>query len=342
MILAGDVGGTKINLAICEKEGDGFRIVYEGTLASREFPSLAAAVEQFRKDASQATRINSIEAACFGIAGPVVRQTVRTTNLPWQISAEELAATTGIRKVRLLNDLEATAEGLATLPAESVAALQDAPEEAGSTRALIAAGTGLGEAILICEQGIYRPVPSEGGHADFAPRNEAEIKLLEFLWQKWPHASYERALSGPGLVNLYHFLLASGEQETSGVRARLEAAGDPAAVISTLGLMNVCPVCRKALEMFVGIYGAEAGNLALKARATGGLYVGGGIAPRIRAMLTEELFLEPFRDKGRMRHLMENIPVRLVLEPKTALFGAAETALRLLAEDVQSAGVSLT
>ncbi|GAB4230204.1 MAG: glucokinase [Acidobacteriota bacterium] len=328
MILAGDVGGTKVNLAISELRSGRPDFLVEETYASRDFPSLDAIVSAFLADEAVLEYREKIDAACFGIAGPVTRGRVKTTNLPWEISAAELSRVTGIPRVHLLNDLEATAEGIAVLPPSALVSLQAGDEEPGGTRALIAAGTGLGEAILAPTPEGYRPLASEGGHTDFGPRNETEIRLLQHLLRKYDHVSYERVLSGPGLVNIYEFLLADGASETPGVRARIEAAGDPAAVISTLGLMSACRVCRRALELFVGIYGAEAGNLALKAKATGGLYLGGGIAPKIRELLTEELFLGPFLAKGRMRPLLERIPVRLILEPKTALLGAAAAAFR--------------
>lgn len=341
MMLAGDVGGTKVNLAVAAWRNGRPDFLVEETYASRHFPSLDAIVQEFLAGAAASAYRDQIETACFGIAGPVTGDRVKTTNLPWEISAAELSRATGIPQVHLLNDLEATAEGIAVLPSSALVPLQSGAEELGGTRALIAAGTGLGEAILAYTPEEYRSVPSEGGHTDFGPRNDTEIRLLLYLLERYEHVSYERVLSGPGLINIYDFLLADGAAETPGVRTRLEAAADRAAVVSTLGLMNACRVCRRALELFVGIYGAEAGNLALKAKATGGLYVGGGIAPKIRELLTEELFLEPFRSKGRMRPLLERIPVRLIMEPKTALLGAAAAAFRATGAGTRAAVTSV-
>lgn len=325
MILAGDVGGTKTALALFERRVGALVRVREATLPSREFRSFEDAVARFLADGERP----ALEAACFGVAGPVVNGRTVTTNLPWYLDETTLAATIPVGRVRLLNDLEATGYGVVALPASAFEALQRGAVRQGNI-VLIAAGTGLGEALLIWDGVRHRVVASEGGHADFAPRTDLEIELLRSLGKEFGRVSYERVLSGPGLFNIYRFLRDSGSvPEPSWLSDRIEN-GDPSAVVSEVGLAGGHPLCVQALDLFASIYGAEAGNLALKALAVGGVFVGGGIAPKIRPKLADGTFITAFGDKGRFADLMASIPVKLVLEPRAALLGAAHVALGLL------------
>jgi glucokinase len=261
------------------------------------------------------------------VAGPVVQGSVETTNLPWEITTEDLRKASGIPWVRLINDLEAAGYGIAELDPGDQIPLNKAKGVEGATRVLIAAGTGLGEGLLVYQgDGRYHPVPSEGGHCDFGPRNAKEVGLLEFLLRSLPHVSYERVLSGPGLLNIYRYLRHSGRSETPEVSERIASAHDPSALVSEMALSDRSETCREALEMLVSIYGAEAGNLALTAKALGGVYVGGGIAPKIRPMICGGVFMRSFQDKGRLGSLLESIPVTLVVNSRMALLGAASCA----------------
>jgi glucokinase len=326
MILAGDVGGTKAALALFDPGSGDLTMVREAALPSHEFPSLEAVVARFLAMGDK----QPIDVACFGVPGPVVDGRSVTTNLPWELDEGRLARAIGVSRVKLVNDLEAAGYGVLGLPATRLATLQAGSPRAGN-RVLIAAGTGLGEALLVWDGHRYTVVASEGGHADFAPRTESEVALLRFLMREFGHVSYERVLSGPGLHNTYRFLREESARPTpEWLEARL-SAGDPAAVISEVALAGGDPVCVEALELFVSVYGAEAGNLALKALATGGVYIGGGIAPKIRPKLEDGRFVTAFRDKGRFERLMVSIPVLLVLEPLAPLLGAARIARDLAA-----------
>jgi glucokinase len=321
MILAGDVGGTKTILALFEESDSGaLASAREATLPSRELVSFERAVQAF-------VASTPITAACFGVAGPVVDGRSVTTNLPWMLDERVLARETGAPYVRLLNDLDATAHGVLALPTSALLTLQPGTSKPGNL-ALIAAGTGLGEAIVARDGDRRVIVASEGGHADFAPRTDREIDLLRHLRTKFGSVSYERILSGPGLVGVYRFLRSVGPPEPPWLTERL-AREDPAAVVSGAALEHRDPVCESALDLFVSVYGAEAGNLALKALALGGVYVAGGIAPKIRSRLAGGTFMAAFRDKGRLTELLGQVPVHLVLEPRTALLGAAHVARSL-------------
>jgi len=328
MILAGDVGGTKAALAFFDERGGGLTLIREATLPSHEFPSLEAVVARLL-GTGPAERI---DAACFGVPGPVVDGRSVTTNLPWEVQEGNLARAIGLSRVKLVNDLEAAGYGMLTLPASEMATLQAGNPRPGH-RVLIAAGTGLGEAILVWDGRRHTVMASEGGHADFAPRNEQEMELLRFLARQWSHVSYERVLSGPGLHNIYRFLVESGSKRAPAWLEAKLSAGDPSAVISEVALAGGDPVCVEALDLFASIYGAEAGNLALKALAVGGVYVGGGIAPKIRPKLEAGRFVAAFRDKGRFASLMAGIPVALALDPRAPLWGAARIARELAAND---------
>jgi glucokinase len=271
-----------------------------------------------------------VRAAAFGVPGAVVDGRAKATNLPWQMDEVSIAAALGLPRIRLLNDLEAAGYGVLAAPPGSLETLQvGAPPKGGASMALVAAGTGLGEAIMPWDGQAHRVLPSEGGHADFAPRNELEAALWAFLRAEFGHVSCERVLSGPGLHNVYRFLRRHRTlAEPSWLTAELKA-GDPSAAVSRAALAGADPVCVEAMAVFVGIYGAEAGNLALKALAVGGVFVGGGIAPKILAAFKSGAFLDGFHDKGRMAPLMRGIPVHVVLDPRTPLLGAATRARTL-------------
>ena len=321
MILAGDIGGTKTVLAIIEQSTDGaIRILAEQTYASTEFASLEDILSLFLSNAPL------IHAACFGIAGPVINQRCQTVNLPWVIDGPQLQSKFGIAQVKLLNDLEAMALGMLHLPDSDFIDLNpDAIAQVGNI-AVIAAGTGLGEAMLFWDGNRYHAIANEGGHSDFAPVNLVQDQLLSFLRKLYPeHVSYERVLSGNGFSNIYDFLIDSGFQPCPAVPSREQATEigvDRNAVISRLGLSGEDMVCQNVVQLFAEIYGAEAGNVALKTFATGGVYIGGGIAPKIKDVLNNGYFVQAFRQKGRLQTMLQNIPVKLALNPRAPLIGA--------------------
>jgi glucokinase len=271
-----------------------------------------------------------VAAVCLGVAGPVVDGRCVATNLPWVIDERALVQAVPAPRVRLLNDLEVAAHGVLALPAEEVRALQAGVPRRGH-QVLIAAGTGLGEALIVQDGERRLVIASEGGHADFSPRNDLEDDLLRYLRKEFGRVSCERILAGPGFFNVYKFLRDSGwAKESPAVAARLQAGGETAAVITEFGLAGRDALCVKALEIFVSVYGAEAGNLALKAMAVGGVLVGGGIAPRILPALAAGGFVTAFRDKGRLAALMDDIPIRVALDPRAPLLGAAQVAATLV------------
>ncbi len=299
LVLAGDIGGTKACLALFRVSGEGLVSVREATAPSAAHPSAGALVGAFLGESPP-----GVAAACLGVAGPVRDGRAQTPNLPWRVTREELEAL-GLPRVRLVNDLLATAHGLAELPPESIATLQEGAPDPQGNQAILAAGTGLGEAILFrCGDGLV-PAASEGGHADFAPTDDVQVELWRFLTARFGRTSFERVLSGPGLRNVHDFLGATGRGKVPPrVRERL-AREDAAAVIADEALGGTDPTCAAALALFARIYGAEAGNLALKALATGGVFLAGGIAPKILPVLREGGFLEAFRDKGRLAGLLQ-------------------------------------
>lgn len=322
LVLAGDIGGTKTSLALFSVHGEKLRGESTRTFPSKQYSGLAPILKEFLAGANYA-----IEAACFGIAGPVVDGRVRTTNLPWIIDASALRRSLKLDSVNLLNDLEAAAYGIFTLEEEEFFTLNEGQVRAGGSKALIAAGTGLGQAVLYDDGRRFRPLATEAGHADFAPRDDLEIALLRHLIGRFGHVSYERVLSGPGLFNIYRFLKeAQGLAEPEALRERLSIAEDASAVISKAALADEFEICVKALHLFVSMYGAEAGNLALRAKSLRGLYVGGGIAPKILHKLKDGTFMRAFFDKGRYRDLLAAIPVQVMLNEQAALRGAAYCA----------------
>jgi glucokinase len=321
MILAGDIGGTNTRLALFSSEGKRADPEAIEVFSSRTYKKFNLAVRAFMERHER-----PIERACFGVAGPVVHGRCEAPNLAWAVDLEDLQAELGIENVILINDLEANAYGISVLQPDDFALLNEGQAEREGNAALISAGTGLGEAGLIWEGDRYRPFPSEGGHADFAPRNEIEVALLNYLRKEHEHVSFEHVLSGPGLHNIYRFLRDTGGGEEPPWLTDSFAKADPAVIISRAALAKTNPLCEQALDLFVSIYGAEAGNLALKFKATGGVFVGGGIAPKIISKLKEPNFLNAFVSKGRMRILLCNMPVQVILNEKTALLGAAHVA----------------
>jgi glucokinase len=327
LILAGDIGGTKTVLATFARSGAGLVQRRDAVFKSGEFDSLEEILGRFLAEEPG----QGISAACFGVAGPVVDRRATTTNLPWQLSEQDLSRATGIPRVKLVNDLEAMAHGLLGLPERERAILnRGARADRRASIAVLAAGTGLGQAVLSWDGERHRAIASEGGHASFAPRDDEEIELLRFLRGEFGgHVSTERVLSGPGLHNVYRFLREkSGEPEPGWLSLRL-AKEDPSAVVGELGLAVRDPVCARAVERFASIYGSEAGNLALRHLALGGVMLGGGIAPKLLPALERGGFLRAFTAKGRMAPLLEGIEVSVALNPRAPLLGAAELAAGL-------------
>lgn len=322
-VLAGDIGGTKTRLAVFEATGTALKTVTEQTYRSQEYASLRKIIQSFREQYSF-----SVEAACFGIAGPVRHNEVDTTNLPWHISATEISERFAIAQVALLNDLEANAWGIRALSAEDFFTLQKAAGDADGNRAIIAAGTGLGEAGLFHDGVDLQPFATEGGHTDFCPNSDQEIELLRFLKQRHRHVSWERLLSGPGLVHIHEFLRHYHNSQVPAWLSEEMHSSDPAAAISIAAQAQRDDICEEALDLFVHLYGVEAGNLALKTLASGGLYIGGGIAPKILDVMKGGAFIKAFLAKGRMQPLLEKIPVQVILNDKTALYGPAIFAAR--------------
>jgi glucokinase len=321
MILAGDIGGTHARLAFFDVKNGAFRLVSASVFPSREYAGLDEIVTKFVD-----TSALRADAACFGIAGPVRNGRVETSNLPWTIDAKRLADELKIKRALLINDLEANAWGISALAAQDVLSLNQVKGHPAGNQAVIAAGTGLGEAGMYWDGARHHIFACEGGHSDFAPRNELEIELLQYLSARYGHVSYERIVSGPGLVNVFQFLRDTRRGEEPSWLAEEMKTSDPAAAISRAALDGKCPLCEQALDIFISIYGAEAGNLALKLLSTGGVYLGGGIAPKLVSKLAGPLFMQAFVAKGRMQPLLEAMPVRVITNEQTALMGAARCA----------------
>jgi glucokinase len=321
MILAGDIGGTNSRLAHFEVVQGRVQPIVEETFPSRGSASLDDIVRTF------VTKHNlRVMHACFGIAGPIRHGRSETINLPWVVDAEQLAQQLGLATVWLINDLEANAYGVAALAPEDFAILNEGTPDAEGNAAVIAAGTGLGEAGLYWDGKQHWPFASEGGHASFAPDNALQVELLQYLQQQFAHVSWERVLSGPGLYNVYTFLRDTQRGiEPAWLTEELHQV-DPPAAIAGAALAGTSDLCVQALDLCVALYGAEAGNLALKVMATGGVFVGGGIAPKIVAKLQEPTFMQAFCAKGRLRSVLEAMPVRVIMNDKTALYGAARCA----------------
>ncbi|HTZ96539.1 MAG TPA: glucokinase [Terriglobales bacterium] len=320
MILAGDIGGTNARLAFFEATNGSLRLVTSSVFPSRDYATLDEIVVKFVDTSSIRP-----DAACFGIAGPVQQNHVKASNLPWLIDGERLAKEIKLRHAVLINDLEANAWGIAGLEPKDVVPLNKVDGAPVGNQAVIAAGTGLGEAGMYWDGKQFHIFACEGGHTDFAPRNALEIELLGYLEARYEHVSYERVVSGPGLVNIFDFLRDTKRGTVPApLAAEVEHGG--AAAISKAAMGCTAQICVDALDLFISVYAAEAGNLALKLMATGGIYLGGGISPKILSKLQGPAFMQNFLSKGRMQRLLESIPVRVIMNDQTALLGAARCA----------------
>ena len=320
MILAGDVGGTKTSLALYRREGGGLLRDRMATYRSREHAGLDSILRDFLSGEA------SVERACVGVAGPVEDGRCKLTNLDWEVDEASLRRTLGVREAYLVNDLQATASSLPFLRKSDRAMLQEGGTDPRGNMAVLSAGTGLGEGFLVDTGAGYIPLASEGGHVDFAPRDEREVRLHAFLRAKHGRVSVERVLSGPGLHDVYRFLREEERRtEEPGIAAEV-AGGEPQHAIVRHGLAGGPGACAETVRIFCSLYGAEAGNLALQYLATGGVYLGGGIAPAILPALRRGEFLSAFLDKGRMRNLLSRVPVTVILDPAAPLLGAASYA----------------
>ena len=324
IVLAGDVGGTNARLALVELNGQAVRIVKQRRYPSRDYPGLGPIVRGFFE--ASASRP---ERACVAIACPIVGDDCTAPNLPWKVNARELAADIGIPRTSIINDFVAIGYGIALLGQSDLATLQQGTPAPQSTIALIGAGTGLGQGFLVWEGDHYQVLPSEGGHADYAARGNFEAGLLRSLREQFGRASWERLLSGAGLVNIYRYLLASGvAREQDSVKEEMQRE-DPAAVITRHALAKTDCLSDRTLDLFCETLGAQAGNLALTVVAKGGVYIAGGIAPRIVERLESGPFLTAFREKGRLSELLSRIPVHVITNPSVGLLGAAAVAARM-------------
>lgn len=329
MILAGDVGGTKVDLALYKFERGQLVHVRDERFPAHEYSGLEEIARRFLKESGNP----EITAACFGVPGPVRGGRLRLTNLPWILDTHELSAGLKITNLFLINDLEANGYGIPELKPDQIFTLNEGDPAAVGHCALVSAGTGLGEAALLWNGKTHVPMASEGGHCDFAARNEMEIELLEWLMQKFNgRVSFERVVSGPGLTNIYTFLRDQKHMdEPSWLREQM-AGADPNVVITEVGEAGKNELCARALEMFAAAYGAEGGNMVLKVLAMGGMYLGGGIAPKMLRTMRGGAFMQAFMDKGRLSELLVETPVRIILESRAALMGAAAFAEARAAE----------
>lgn len=329
-VLVGDVGGTKTALALAELDAQG-RIVlrHECRLPSADFDSLLALVRAYLDETGVRCR-----QACFAVAGPVLHGRSDATNLPWVIDSAELERALGLEAVQLLNDLEALAWGVAALDAEDFATLQEGDVEAIGNACVVAAGTGLGEAGLFWDGAVHRAFATEGGHADFAPEDALEAELLLWLRERYGRVSWERVVSGSAIADLYRFLIArEGVCHPEPIAHVLDRGGDLSEAVAQAAQDSGPAICVQTMRWFARLYGREAGNMALKMMALGGVYLGGGVAPKNLALLSSGVFLDAFLDKGRMRVLMERMPVRVILNERAPLLGAARYHKLKMRED---------
>ncbi len=327
-ILAGDIGGTKTELAIFDTAEPKMPI-FEMRFVNREQDSFEAMLKHFITLSNTA-----VQHACLAVAGTIINGRCQMPNISWVLDEEDIKKTLVIEHVKLLNDLEATAHGMLTLSPDKLMVINEGITNSSGNLALIAAGTGLGEAILIhTGQNLgapqYQIVASEGGHVDYAPHNALETDLLRYIWSEFGHASWERVVSGNGIANIYAFLaLSENASEPSQIKSNIMAAVDRGNAIFQAAQSGESPLSVQAIHIFIENYGAAAGNLALKVLSSGGLYIGGGIAPKLTAYFKNDAFMQAFCDKGRFSTLLKNVPVKLILEPKTALLGAAAFAMQ--------------
>ena len=332
-ILAGDIGGTKTELAIFDM-AEPKTPIFEMRFVNREQDSFETMLKNFIKLSNE-----SIQHICLAVAGTIINGRCIMPNIAWILDEQEIRKTLAVEQVKLINDLEATAYGMLVLPSDKLLVINEGITNPSGNIALIAAGTGLGEAILFrSEQGSssqhYQIAASEGGHVDYAPHNTLETELLRYIWAKFGHASWERVVSGSGIALIYEFLASSENAadsfpDTFQVKSKIMSATDRGAAIFQAAQSGESPISVQAILMFIENYGAAAGNLALKVLSTGGLYIGGGIAPKLTGYFTTREFMQAFTDKGRFSEMLKNVPVKLILEPKTALLGAAVFAIQL-------------
>ena len=327
IVLAGDIGGTKTKLGLFRRGKRRPLLKASETYPSREAPHLEDLVERFL-----VKHRASVTSGCFGIAGPVIKGRVKTTNLPWEVSEVRMKNRFKWSHVSLVNDLTAMALAVPLLGSRELFSLNKAKIRKGNNLAIVAPGTGLGQALLVFRDGRYIPVSSEGGHADFSPNTEAEVELWRYLHKRFGHVSVERILSGPGLVNIYTWLKESGRHKEPAWLAKDIEERDPARVITEAALDGKDVLCVESLNVFVSILGAVAGNLALTAMTTGGVYLGGGIPPKILPTLNKSIFMQAFTNKGRFGNLLAKIPVQVILNDEAALLGAAQCAFGRLAQ----------
>jgi glucokinase len=325
-VLAGDIGGTKTVLALYERGSSLDAPIAHKTFPSNQFSALEGVIDAFLSEHPA-----RVSAAAFGVAGPVLNGAARITNLPWAMSERDLGAHLRTSSAKLLNDLESIANAIPVLAPDDVAALNAVEPTPQGAVGVVAPGTGLGEAYLVSSPDGYRAHASEGGHCDFAPNTELEIEMLRYLLPIFDgHVSYERVCSGIGIPNIYKFMQWSGFAELSEIETALANVADPTPVIMTNAMSATpSPRCKATLDMFCSVLAAQAGNLALTVMATGGLYLGGGIPPRILPALQRGSFLQSFLNKGRLRSLMERVPLRVITNPSAALLGAARVAMTL-------------
>lgn len=322
-MLAGDIGATRSRLALVRSEGGELQVEHRAEYASADHEGLGPVVERYLDGLRRRP-----ERAVFGVAAPVRAGRARFANLDWEVEREELSRRIGIGDVRLVNDFEALCRALPLLDAEALAEIKPGSSDPRGTVAVLGAGSGLGHGFVTRRDGEERVHPSEAGHVDFGPRNATQEALLRWLRERYGRASYERVVSGPGLVDIYRFLVETGRGEADPeTRSRLRS-DDPAAVVSELGLEGGDPTCERALGVFVEAYGAQAGNFAVAVQATGGVYLGGGISPEILPVLRGESFRRAFLDKGKMAPMVEEIPVRVITDPDAGLLGAARLGSR--------------
>jgi glucokinase len=331
MLLAGDIGGTKTVLALFAAEQGPRYPLHKQVFPSRKYPSLEAVIEDYLQGKETA-----VSYAAFGVAGPVVRDRAEITNLPWVLNERHLERTFGLTRVHLLNDLQAVATSIPILQEVDLVTLHAGSAEPGGTIGVIAPGTGLGEAFLTWQGERYVAFPSEGGHADFAADTPLELDLLRHLLGRYDHVSYERVCSGIGIPNLYAFFHETGRfEEPDWLREQVRTAADPTPFIVHAAQRDRAPIAVATLELFVNILAREAGNLALKLLATGGIYFGGGIPPRILDQLRDRRFIDHFLDKGRFRDLLQQIPLQVIINGEAALIGAAQDGFLLIDESTR-------
>src|SRR6266436_7319367 len=323
MILSGEIGATRTRLAAFETEGNSLRRVVEKLYMSQEHGGLPAIITDFIR-----TEGIPVQSACFGVAGPVKRGRSKISNLPWTIDAGELAKQLKLKAVGLINDLEAYAYGIDALDSTDFVTLNDGSEDEEGNRAVISARTGLGTAGLYWDGFRHHPFACEGGHADFAPRNDLQMEMMAYLQKKYGRISCERILSGPGIKNIYDFLRdAHKAEEPEWLRAQMSAAPDPPALISQMALECKSAICDQTLSIFVSVFGAETGNCALNFMSTGGIFIGGSIAAKIIRKMNDPVFLESFLDKGRMATILKDMPVKIVANDDSGMIGAARYTL---------------